>query len=96
MEMLKDDTVEIIEDKQFLQKTKDMKFTQEWNSFEKEEKKFLKEWGKTYALIYGTFCTRETRTAIKEHPEFEEKIRDDPFELLKAISVLMYTPIIAR
>ena len=73
-----------------------MKFTQEWNSFKKEKKKFLEEWANTYALIYGTFCTSEMRTAIKEHPEFEEKIRDEPLELLKVISVIIYTPVRAR
>ena len=49
---------------------------------------FLEEWMKTYALIYGTFCTSKMKTAITEHPEFIEKVRDNPIELLKAISVL--------
>ena len=73
-----------------------MDFTQEWKIFEKEKKKFLEEWANTYALIYGTFCTSEMRTAIKEHPEFEEKIRDEPLEFLKVISLLMYMHVRAR
>ena len=89
VKILKEGTDEIIYDKKFLQQTEDMKFTQEWNSFEKEKKKFLEEWENTYALIYGTFCTHEMRTAVKVHPEFEEKIRDEPLELLKVISLLM-------
>ena len=96
VKILKDDTDEIIDDKKFLQQTEDMNFTQEWNSFEKEKKKFLEEWAKTYDLICGTFCTSKMKTAIKDHPEFEEKVRDKPIELLKAISVLMYTPVRAR
>ena len=36
------------------------------------------------------------RTAVKEHPEFEEEIRDEPLELLKVIIILMYTPVRAR
>ena len=73
-----------------------MKFTQEWNSFEKEKKKLLVEQAKTYALIYGTFCTSEMVKIVKEHPEFEEKIRDEPLKLLKSINVLMYTLVRSR
>ena len=76
VKILKDGTNEIIDDTKFLQKTEEMIFTQEENSFEKEKKKFLEEWEKTYALMYSTFCTHEMRTAVKEHPEFKEKIRD--------------------
>ena len=36
------------------------------------------------------------RTAVKEHPEFKEKIRDEPLELLKVISLLICTPVRAR
>ena len=51
---------------------------------------------KTYALIYGTYCTSEIRTAIKEDPNFESGIRDDPLKVLEIISTLMYTPVRAR
>ena len=78
VKILKDDTDEIIDDTKFLQQMEDIKFIQEWNSVEKEKKKFLEEREKIYALIYSTFCTSEMKTAIKEHPEFEEKIRDEP------------------
>ena len=47
IKILKDESDEIIEDKKFLQQTEDMKFTQEWNSYKKENKKFLEEWRKT-------------------------------------------------
>ena len=47
MKILKDESYEIIENKKFLQQTEDMKFTQEWNTYEKENRKFLEEWTKT-------------------------------------------------
>ena len=50
----------------------------------------------TYPLIYGTLCTSEMRAAVKDHPEFEDEIRDEPLELLKVISILMYTHVRAR
>ena len=34
------------------------------------------------------------RATVKEHPEFEAKIRDDPLQIL--ICTLMYTPVRAR
>ena len=36
------------------------------------------------------------RTAVKVHPEFKEKITDEPLELLKIISLLMYMHVRAR
>jgi hypothetical protein len=33
---------------------------------------------------------------IKEHPDFESNIRDDPIELLEKIRVLMHDPIRAK
>ena len=77
VKILKDDTDEIIEDKKFLQQTEDMQCTYEWNSYNKEEKKFLEGWAKKYALIYCAFCTSKMRTAMKDHLEFEEEIRDE-------------------
>ena len=55
----------------FKQQTEDMNFTQELNSYEKENKEFLEEWTNTYSLIHGVFCTSNTGTAVKERPEFE-------------------------
>ena len=50
----------------------------------------------TYAIIYGSYCTCEMQTAIKEAPKFESEIRDDPLRLLVEISRLMYTPVRSR
>ena len=96
IKILKKDTEEEIDEKKFRQETVDMKFKEKWNCYEKEKGIFLEEWVKTHALIYGNFCPTEMRTTVKEHPEFEAKIRDEPLELLRAISVLMYTPVRAR
>ena len=84
------------EKKIFDQQTNDMKFTQEWNTYEKVNRKFEVDWAKTYALIYGTYCTSKMRTAIKKDPKFESDIRDEPLKILEAVSTLMYTNVIAR
>ena len=74
------------EEKYFEQQTCDMKFTQEWNSWQKVNGKFEEDWAKTYALIFCTYCTSEMRTTIKEDPNFERVIRDNPLEVLRVIS----------
>ena len=73
-----------------------MQFTQEWNTWKKVNGKFDEDQAKTYALIYGTYCTSEMRTTIKEDPKFETDIRDEPLKILEAIIKLMYTPVRAR
>jgi hypothetical protein len=55
-----------------------------------------REMMKAYSLIYQNFCTTAMQSRIKEHPEFESKIRDDPIELLKAIKILMQDTVRAK
>ena len=66
-----------------------MKFTQEWNTYEKVNGKFEEDWAKTYALIYGTYCTSKMRTSIKEDSKFESDIRNEPLKILDEIRTLM-------
>ena len=51
---------------------------------------------KAYALIFGTYCSKAIQSRIKDHPEFESRIRDDPIELLSTIRVLMHDTVRAR
>ena len=54
-----------------------MKFTQELNTKKKRVNgKLNEDWAKTYALIYGTYCTNEMQRSIKEIPKFDTEIRD--------------------
>ena len=32
----------------------------------------------TYVLIFKDYCTKDLQQRIEQHPEFEEKIWDDP------------------
>ena len=49
--------------------------------------------GRAYALILSTYCNGTMQHHIKEHPDFESKIQNDPIELLKAIKIVMHHPI---
>jgi hypothetical protein len=51
---------------------------------------------KAYALIYSQYCSKTMQQRVEEDPEFEDKIRDDPIELLKALKVLMHDTARAR
>eukprot|EP00980_Cylindrotheca_fusiformis_P016388 scaffold4884_cov97-Cylindrotheca_fusiformis.AAC.1 len=46
-----------------------------------------------YAMIYADFCSSTMQIRIKEHPEFETTIYNDPIELLKAVKMLMHNPV---
>ena len=45
--------------------------------------------GRAYALILSTYCNGMMQCHIKEHPDVESRIQNDPIELLKA----MHNPI---
>ena len=90
--ILTDNTDDIIDEKKSRQHEEDMKYMQDWNRYEQENEWFEEDLLKTYALIYGSYCTSEMRTAIKEDPKFESEIRDEPLRVLALISTLMYTP----
>ena len=43
--------------------------------------------------MFGTYYTGDMRNAGKELPSFESNTIDNPFELLKKVSILMHTPV---
>ena len=47
------------------------------NYFEIQER-FENEWVCAYSLVYDNYCTRDMQVAIKEEPDFESRIREDP------------------
>ena len=61
------------------------------NYFEVKER-FDNEWVRAYSLILDNYCTRDMQVAIKEEPDFESRIRDDPVELLKEVERLSHIP----
>ena len=73
-----------------------MDYRENRNAWMKDNTRFKEDWSKTYVLIYGSFCTSEMKTAIKEDLKSESEIRDEPLRVLVLISTLMYTPARAR
>ena len=58
-----------------------MKFVRDWKKYKHEKHRLKENWSKTYAIIFGSPCTSEMRTAIEE----------DPLRLLVLILTLMDT-----
>ena len=49
-----------------------------------------------YALIIGTYCSKAIQGWVEEHPEYETKIRDDPIEFSRVVSLLMHDSVQAH
>ena len=73
----------------------DMEYKSDYEEWKKRMRIFESNKSKAYALIYER-CNTTMQHRVEEHPEFENKIRNDPIELLKAIKVLMHDPVRAR
>ena len=52
--------------------------------------------GRAYALILSTYSNGTMQHRIKEHPDFESTIQNNPIELLKVIKIHMHEPIRAK
>ena len=57
-----------------------------------EFKKLNEEWVKTYSLIWDLSFSMDVQQAIKEIPDFDGRIRNDPLVLSETIETLMHTP----
>ena len=48
---------------------------------------------RAYSLLIGTYCSKAIQGRVEKHPQYETKIRDDPIELLRAVSMLIHNPV---
>ena len=51
---------------------------------------------KVYAYIFENYCAKELQIALKELPNYESDVVNNPINLLKEVRGLMHTPIKAR
>ena len=56
------------------------------------EAKFENNWEKAYGLVFDNFCSRDMQLAVKELPDFEARVRDNPLELIKEAEKLTHVP----
>ena len=84
------------DDKAFEQATFDMEFKSEKQQFDKRKRAYEENKKKAFAWIFHTYCTKEMQVRLKEHPDFEGIIYNDPIELLKEIQIAMNQPMRAQ
>jgi hypothetical protein len=84
-------TDKVTEQEQF-----DMLYKTEIDIYTKRRHEFEDNMNKTYSLIFLQHCNKTIQDRILGHPEFEDKIENDPIELLKAVEILINDPVRAR
>ena len=68
----------------------DIKFQEELR-VHLDRKKYLHENEiKEYSLIISNYCTKQMRTQIKEHPDYQSKILNNHIHFLKSIKTLTH------
>ena len=58
----------------------------------KQDENFEDNWIKGYGLIYRTYCSSQLQIALKELPNYETAVLNDPLQLLVEIERLMHVP----
>ena len=58
----------------------------------RKEEEFKVNFSKAFATIWETYCSAEVRREIKEKPNWDLQIRDNPLKLLERVETLIHTP----
>ena len=78
--------------KKIEQETFDMIFKAEMEEHIRQRNLLKQNIGKAYALIFNEYCTTGMQHKVEQAANYETTIRNDPFELLKKVKVLMHNP----
>ena len=84
------------EDKDFEQATLDKEYDARLKHYIRKDEEFNENWMKAYAYILEKYCAKELQIALKELPNYESDVVNNPINLLKEVRGLMHTPIKAR
>jgi hypothetical protein len=71
----------------------DMLYKAEIDIYTKRKDEFEDNMDKVYSLIFLQHCNKMIQDRITGHPEFKNKIENDPIELLKAVEILINDPV---
>ena len=78
------------------EKALDVVFQKKMEIYLKREETLEENLAKAYSLIYENYCDTIMQIRVKEHPDFQTTILNDPIKLLEAIAKLMHEPIRAQ
>ena len=59
-----------------------MKYRSQDDFWCKKNEEFEESWERAYGIIFSQYRSNTMQLAIKEHPDFESRIRDNPLKLL--------------
>ena len=62
----------------------------------RKDEDFDENWMKAFAYIFENYCTKDMQVAVKELPNYEKEIQNQPLKLLEEVKALMHTPMRAR
>ena len=82
--------------KAFDQATLDKEFDARLKHYIRKDEDFNENWMKALTYIYESFCAKEMQVTIKELPNYEREIQNEPLKLLEEVKALMHTPMRAR
>ena len=74
------------------QETLNRKYEAKSAHYYNQETLFEDDWIKAYGLIYRGYCSSQMQLAIKELPNYESEVLDDPLKLLEEVEKLMHVP----
>ena len=80
------------EQKRIQQETHNRKYDAELNYYFTANAEFENNWQKAYGLIFDSYCSKDMQLALKELPDFDSRVRDDPLELLREAERLTHVP----
>ena len=81
------------DERAFEQETFNQDYKNATSKYERKIKNLQDNMASSYILIFEDYCTKDLQQRIEQHPEFKEKIRDDPVELVNTIKVLIQSPV---
>ena len=73
------------------QRLLDRKWDVDYKRYVEKQEEFEENYVKAYAFIFDNYCSKEMQVALKELPDFELLIRNDPLQLLENVEKLMHT-----
>ena len=80
------------DEKAIEQETLNRKYEAKSAHYYNQETLFEDNWIKVYGLIYRGYCSSQMQLAIKELPNYESEVLDDPLKLLEEVEKLMHVP----
>ena len=70
----------------------EMKWKADYETHLREEVDFKDNWVKAYALIWDSYYSRKMQMVVRELPDFDTTIINEPLEILSPIESLMHVP----